>query len=603
MSTVNEVKKAIKVIQFDGKQSSWTPWDARWCARAIKRGYFNLLVGEDDDVFIPKISEEGKTYKETAVDDQGKQITTKSISKADVEKATQYNLNGFAELLMSMDWSTPVGRVVFDMVNGTKCADYPHGNLRVAYKRLKLKFSPQTTLALSTIYKRYAASKLRKGHDPDVFLTYLQDLRTQMADMGQVYDDKAFMIHVLSNLGEDYELVQYHLDHRMADKKNPLTIDELREELNSRYERIRHKYSQNAQGNSSGNNISRNREGGERACRKCGVIGHKAADCWSSGNKSSGKQGPKAPPRSDSATPATGIPKPPETSGGSLHPRFQGTCNYCKRTGHRESQCFDKLRDQRDAANTAIECCASSTTQVEEGHSSQNFGFTVMETCHAVSLFGSTSNKDLWIADTGASCHMTCNPAGMFNCVDINEDIKVGDGNYIKATKMGCKHVLVSQPGGVIKSYVINDCKYVPKLWINLFSVTSALCRGWNLSNNGIIMSITKNGYSLVFDQVLPTSSGAIAGVLMKSHVIPHAHVSLDVTTQEDVRNSQDTVETPTPIIEAPPVAAMVPERPMITRDVNDLHHMFGHAHFDAIKRSAKYYNIKLKGDVKTCVA
>jgi hypothetical protein len=103
MSTVSEVEKVIKVIQFDGKQSSWTPWDARWCARAIKRGYFYLLVGDDDDVFIPKISEEGKAYKETEVDDQGKQITTRSISKADVEKATQDNLNGFAELLMSMD--------------------------------------------------------------------------------------------------------------------------------------------------------------------------------------------------------------------------------------------------------------------------------------------------------------------------------------------------------------------------------------------------------------------------------------------------------------------------------------------------------------------
>jgi hypothetical protein len=315
------------------------------------------------------------------------------------------------------------------------------------------------------------------------------------------------------------------------------------------------------------------------------VIGHKAADCRSSGNKPSGKQGPKAPPRSENATPATGIPKTPETSGGSSRPCFQGTCIYCKRAGHRESHCFNKLRDQRDAANTAIEHGAPSGDQVKEGSSSQNFGFTVMETCHAVSLFGiwSTSNKDLWIGDTRASCHMTCNPAGMFDCVDINEDIKVGDG-YIKATKMGCKPVLVSQPGGVIKSYVINDCKYVPKLWINLFSDTSALWRGWNLSNNGIIMSITKNGDSLVFDQVLPTSSGAITGVLMQPHVIPHAHVGVNVPTQEDVPNAQDTVEPPNHIVEAPPVAAPVPKRPMVTRDVNDLHHMFGHAHFDAIK-------------------
>jgi hypothetical protein len=34
-------------------------------------------------------------YKETSVDDQGKQVITKTISKADVEKATQDNLSGF----------------------------------------------------------------------------------------------------------------------------------------------------------------------------------------------------------------------------------------------------------------------------------------------------------------------------------------------------------------------------------------------------------------------------------------------------------------------------------------------------------------------------
>jgi hypothetical protein len=43
---------------------------------------------------------------------------------------------------------------------------------------------------------------------------------------------------------------------------------------------------------------------------------------------------------------------------------------------------------------------------------------------------------------------MTCRPEGMFECVDIDEDIKVGDGKYIKATKVGHKQVTVHQPNG-----------------------------------------------------------------------------------------------------------------------------------------------------------
>jgi hypothetical protein len=34
---------------------------------------------------------------------------------------------------------------------------------------------------------------------------------------------------------------------------------------------------------------------------------------------------------------------------------------------------------------------------------------------------------------------MMCNDVGMFNFIDINEDIKVGDGNFIKAIKMSSK--------------------------------------------------------------------------------------------------------------------------------------------------------------------
>jgi hypothetical protein len=107
-------------------------------------------------------------------------------------------------------------------------------------------------------------------------------------------------------LGEDYELVQYHLEHHMLNK-NPTTIDALHEELNICSERVCHKFVQaNVPGNSSDNTFSCNREGGDKAiyaggsfkgaCRECGMIGYKVADWRSSGNKSSGKHGSKAPP-------------------------------------------------------------------------------------------------------------------------------------------------------------------------------------------------------------------------------------------------------------------------------------------------------------------
>jgi hypothetical protein len=48
--------------------------------------------------------------------------------------------------------------------------------------------------------------------------------------------------------------------------------------------------------------------------------------------------------------------------------------------------------------------------------------------------------------------------------------LKVGESNFIKAPKMGEKCVLIRQPGGVLKGYVLHEYKYVPKLGL-IFSV------------------------------------------------------------------------------------------------------------------------------------
>jgi hypothetical protein len=62
--------------------------------------------------------------------------------------------------------------------------------------------------------------------------------------MGHTCTDKQFMPHVLANLGDDYEYVQYHMDHRLSSSTNPLSIKELRAELNACYEKLKSKLNQ-----------------------------------------------------------------------------------------------------------------------------------------------------------------------------------------------------------------------------------------------------------------------------------------------------------------------------------------------------------------------
>jgi hypothetical protein len=137
------------------------------------------------------------------------------------------------------------------------------------------------------------------------------------------------------------------------------------------------------------------------------------------------------------------------------------------------------------------------------------------DTLSTALVANSLVNKDLWIADSGASCHMTCNDDGMFDCNPVDDQIKIGDGTFIKAVKIGNKNVLVKQPDGVMAKVTVAHVKYVPGLWVNLFSLTQPLKQGWKLSNEGLIMKIMKGPHSIVFDQIMDTDSGAITFVIL----------------------------------------------------------------------------------------
>jgi hypothetical protein len=126
-----------------------------------------------------------------------------------------------------------------------------------------------------------------------------------------------------------------------------------------------------------------------------------------------------------------------------------------------------------------------------------------------------TSHNNLWIGDSGASCHMTCWMDGMINVREVNSPVQVGTGQAIPCTKMGDKQVRVVQENGAMKDIVLKNCKYVPGLFMNLFSINTALAKDWMISNKGITISLDKDDTRISFDKTLRTDNGAITGVEM----------------------------------------------------------------------------------------
>jgi hypothetical protein len=175
--------------------------------------------------------------------------------------------------------------------------------------------------------------------------------------------------------------------------------------------------------------------------------------------------------------------------------------------------------------------------------------------------------NSLWLADSGASCLMTYDMTGLFDCRHINPPIKIGNGQMMMATHIGKKRMRIISKGGVHTEVVLHNVKYVPKLWVNLFSLTQALKHQWQLSNTGLNFVLSKWNCKIIFDKIIKISNGHVNGIEM------------------------------VPVFGLANIAWNQP----IKMEINKFHQSMGHVHKDALRKMGKYYGIKLYGTLEPC--
>jgi hypothetical protein len=89
----------------------------------------------------------------------------------------------------------------------------------------------------------------------------------------------------------------------------------------------------------------------------------------------------------------------------------------------------------------------------------------------------------------------------MFGVQAVRSPIKVGSGKSSMATKMGKKRVEVIQKGGTSGTFVLTGVKFVPGLFVNLFSIGKTLKNGFKISNKGCVISLQKGDSVISFDR------------------------------------------------------------------------------------------------------
>jgi hypothetical protein len=180
--------------------------------------------------------------------------------------------------------------------------------------------------------------------------------------------------------------------------------------------------------------------------------------------------------------------------------------------------------------------------------------------------------NDLWILDCGVSCHYCQSVEGLTDVKEINELIKIGNDDLMKATRIGNLKCEVTQINGEKFTVTLNDVKYVPSLCVNLFSLNKALNKGFKVSNDGVVVSLNYKHVKLTFDRVIHATDGCVTGVSMK----PILSNKINGFANASINNER-------------------------IYDINHLHQLFGHCGQAIIKNTIKVYAFKSSGSFDTC--
>ena len=432
---MTEELKIGKVIIFSGKKVEWPLWSEKFLARANRKGYKGILVGTD------------------TVPDDNEDITLetdKEIRKSKLE-LRRLNEEAYEDLVLAVDGKTDVGRLVFSLIKGSKSENFAGGSAREAWKRILNKFEPKKAPNRLQKKKKIQGLKLKYGQDPDIYISVLEDLITQYKDAGGRWEEDETLEHICGNLPRCYDATIAPLEKRIGDPKEPLDLEELRQDLCLKYLKLNPKSVD--EDVEEGEEIGLYAGGFKGKCYKCGKQGHRARDCRSN-NTSQSNSGNKGETR---------------------------TCYYCKEKGHIASNCpklkAKKMREQglsaldRDIVLTCMICNEDQEDRdvmnTEDSDDDSEVALTMVEELNELALRSVDTRREfsqIFIADTGASGHMSGTTDGMTNLRKCNDSVVVGNGQSIKATMVGDKHGYITDRNGNKRKVVFKGTKYVPEL-------------------------------------------------------------------------------------------------------------------------------------------
>lgn len=188
---------------------------------------------------------------------------------------------------------------------------------------------------------------------------------------------------------------------------------------------------------------------------------------------------------------------------------------------------------------------------------------------------------------------------GLRDVVAIDDPIKIGSGQTVRAIKKGTLPLMLIQENGDTVDVALKDYKYAPEFDVCLFSLMKAIQSGWKLSNQGTHIILTKGKQRIKFDRISTTKDGMLCGVDMITRIGEEAHnegiaaPEAESGGESGINSNSGTSDAKKEDQEDDPKN----KKPDAHWEINRFHRIFGHAAEDALKATAKHCNWKLTGN------
>ncbi|KAK3746619.1 hypothetical protein QZH41_003126 [Actinostola sp. cb2023] len=155
-------------------------------------------------------------------------------------------------------------------------------------------------------------------------------------------------------------------------------------------------------------------------------------------------------------------------------------CHHCGKPGHLKRNCWSLKKEKEKEQQNKPESkpVKHKANVVADDSDSESLGLVTQ------ALAASVCANDVWIIDSGATCHMTNDRSSLRDILELTEPVHVqlGDGRVLNATARGTVTLYTVLRGGNEKRCNLKDVLFVPKLSYSLLSVPKATGAGLKVS-------------------------------------------------------------------------------------------------------------------------